>query len=632
MPFFLDDGPLFNIVSRLNVPDYWQGTVSFFFYRPSAFTLWELHNALFNPHDATLLHLLSIVLWGFSGAGMAWITRRISGSWLAGHIAGIAFVIFPFAYQALIMVTGQFHIILVFCAVTTIALTFKFIDSEKPNFLLLIVLLIIAVIGAFSHENSALIVPIMGMLIILVYGWRKLFTARVLRVMIPLTIIELIYVFLWFTVEKGESVGAVQSVDTILWSFAYFMQGMIYPFIAAVKFVIQGQWETLPILALVTGILLVFLLIVRDRQINKIAILCLIWYMVGLVPSMLLLDEPYIGGSPRLLLYSIPAFSIFWGVTLAHLFTHKRIWGKMIAIGVMILGVGVSALFLYREAYWGLLLDNYYEELDRIMIDRPMDADTRDSVIINAPDYLIPLVPEHHFFPRGSEGVIFMLDELSIEQQIWVNTGYEPNKVRTVANYERLDDPGFSLQPHPPAVGSDELIDTVKSAEFIYMTEFYGTSFYPVYVGSPDTDGENTPLVSFEDAIYLTEADLIYDATLQRAIVRLRWQVEEARPARAFVHVFCDGQLVGQSDAFAWGNTYPFERWTAGETQAEYRHIFLSQPYTPGNCFQLVGIYRLSDGLRLEATRIADGSRYENDVVPVDFLRNDNSPYPYLEE
>jgi hypothetical protein len=88
-------------------------------------------------------------------------------------------------------------------------------------------------------------------------------------------------------------------------------------------------------------------------------------------------------------------------------------------------------------------------------------------------------------------------------------------------------------------------------------------------------------------------------------------------PIKPFVHIVCDGQLVGQLDGAVWGGTYPFSEWAAGEIQTDVRPIRLTLPVTTECLRVYAGTYGENDGIRLQVVDAATDERYPDDLVPI---------------
>jgi hypothetical protein len=81
--------------------------------------------------------------------------------------------------------------------------------------------------------------------------------------------------------------------------------------------------------------------------------------------------------------------------------------------------------------------------------------------------------------------------------------------------------------------------------------------------------------------------------------------------------VTCDGALVGQSDGYPWGDTYPFAAWESGEIQVDIRHIRLEAPVQPGCLRVLTGLYYETDVMRLAASDPESGESMQDHAVIV---------------
>ncbi|MFN8372045.1 MAG: hypothetical protein U0694_04115 [Anaerolineae bacterium] len=153
---------------------FWGGAISFPYYRPAVFTVWELEQMLVGGHfDPFALHVLNVLCFGMAGVVLGRVVERITRRSLAGYIAGLTFVLFPFSYAAVILVAALFHMMLALCAALTLFFALAWLDRRRI-WTLLLCWLSIMFVGVFSHENGVL-VPLLALLLAVVYGWRSLF-------------------------------------------------------------------------------------------------------------------------------------------------------------------------------------------------------------------------------------------------------------------------------------------------------------------------------------------------------------------------------------------------------------------------------------------------------------------------
>jgi hypothetical protein len=135
--------------------------------------------------------------------------------------------------------------------------------------------------------------------------------------------------------------------------------------------------------------------------------------------------------------------------------------------------------------------------------------------------------------------------------------------------------------------------------------------------------------VQLGDAVALMDAGAFFIPEKSALLVKLRWGVLNPASIKPFVHVVCDGALVGQLDGHTWGGIYPFEAWTVGEIQTDYRQIPLPYPYDEARCDVVVGVYDQNTIERLPALDIATDTILPNALVPIPYLGETNDPFPF---
>jgi hypothetical protein len=282
---------------------------------------------------------------------------------------------------------------------------------------------------------------------------------------------------------------------------------------------------------------------------------------------------------------------------------------KFALLLIAALAVFVSLRFLNERRAEALAQSAYtWQLLGLLERDQPTAP-----LVVNPPAFLAP-TEANRMFLAGAEGVVFMVEYVNYNQQFWAMTGVEFPRVEALAHNPTLRRAADVVYVPYQTVGEGTFIERLLSASHIYVTLFDGERFYPVYVGSPSRSLSGDPIVTFSDSLSLTQAVATYDAHTNTVIVTTRWRVETPLPTKPFVHVVCDGVLVGQWDGAVWGETYPFSQWSAGETQTDVRPIRLSQAVTEA-CLQVfVGAYWEADGVRLQAVEAATGERLRDDV------------------
>ncbi len=633
LPFFLDDGPNFWLVQNIHHGDHWDGTLAFPFYRPLTFSLWKFTVTLMGSYEPSLFHLLNVLFFGVTGVVLGRIMHRLMpGSRIAALAAGIGFVVFPFSYQAITLISGMFHIMFALGLALSLWLALVWLDG-RGGYTSLGLCWLSAFFGVFSHENGPLIVPLMVGLIFLTYHGAWPDRRRIALVIGPVTLIAGVYTLLWFTVPRTNAHEEMLITNQFDLSMAQLLQGMAYPVVALARGLIGGgDVEPEPVIALVLVTVVPAWLWAwrQSRAAGLLASYGLAWYLFSLLPSAVLLAPDYVLGSPRLMLIASMGGSIFWGVILALIVeragTADRrvgIWGWRLAqtaLVVVPLIVSLSFLRLRRTDF--IHLGDYTDRL-MVLIEDRYDEDA-NFLIINAPNYI---APDRRMFLLGAEGAAYTLNSLEYAQQVWLNTGidfYHLQQQVTVRAYDQtIKYQGGNYTPHQAFISGAELFKRLHAASVIVVTYFDHNTFWPVVVGGAGLPGPDAPIaVDPATGLSLTSAEAYFSPDRHMLTVQTRWQVGATMPLKLFVHVFCDSVFIAQSDGYVWGDMYPFSFWTSGEVQTDIREIRLDHAVKP-DCLRLdTGVYWESDpSSRLQFVDPASGSPYPDNAIPVPLLR-----------
>lgn len=595
LPFFLDDGLLFEIILRPpNSPlswEIWGGSMTFAYYRPLVFTVWEINQSLMGGgrFDPVGLHWLNLMLYGLTGVILGAFVRRMAKMWMLpyrhtlGGLIGIIYVIFPFNYNAVMWVASMFHIASAFGAVVALwCVVMVFDKSNKWLFGAWIGVFI----GTFSHENGVLLAPIIGLLIIGILG-RKMIThrpamIRALVLYIPVLLIIGIYWWLLNTVPRGAS------PLTILWddipnSFALFLQTFAYPIMGAYrKLTLEDESiSMLWILGLATLIPTFLFIVWQSRKMGIIALFGVIWFIIASAPSIAFLSTDYVRGSWRLMLFASVGISLFWGMFIIALWRSG--W---LGRALMILFIGWSAFmsldFLGQRQHEAILQANYNDKLQTLI----QTYTEGKPLVVNAPSFLASTT-DQQWLPTRETGVMFHAEYINHAQVFRAQTGYDFPRIETTIDYDIFGAPSTQNFAPYTTLGISKL-DAVKNASDIYVTYWDGENFRPMFVGGAGYGGSNEPIALFPDvSIALTEAsaERITPYMLQ---FRTRWRVDNPPSDLIFLvlDAFCDGERVGQSIGAIWGGTYAFHHWSAGEIQTDFRDVGLIRD-VPDDCLSL---------------------------------------------
>jgi hypothetical protein len=645
LPFFLDDGPNFWLVQDIHNGDHWNGSHAFPFYRPLTFSLWKFTVTLIGGYEPSILHLLNVLFLGATGVFLGRIVQRLMPGphrLAAGLAAGIGFVIFPFSYQAVTLISGMFHIMFALGLALSLWFALVWLDG-RGGYFSLILCWISAFFGVFSHENGPLIVPLLAGLILVTYRGVWPSRRRIALVVVPITLIAGVYTILWFTVPRTNSQEEMLITNQFDLAMAHLLQGLAYPVVALARRLVPGE-DVSPgpviLLVMVTTVPAWVWAWRQSRAAGLVAAYGAGWYVLSLLPSALLLAPDYVLGSPRLMLVASTGGSLFWGVIFALIVQHARtadrrvwVWGwRLTQAGFVVASLLVALSFLWLQRTDFIHLGDYTRRLMALI--KIQYDDQAEFLIINTPNYVVPDEP---MFLLGAEGAAFMLNSLEYAQLVWLNTGFTLDRLESQVNARAYDQTikyqGGNFTPHQAFVSGDELFKRLHTASVIYVTYFEKNTFWPVYVGGANLPGPDTPIALDPDTnLQLTLAKASFSPDRNTLTVQTRWRVGDTMPLKLFVHVFCNGAFIGQSDGYVWGDLYPFVVWEPGEIQTDLREIRLSRPVNP-DCLRLyTGAYWESDASsRLAFVNPATAEPYADGSIPVPLVSVTDDLIPFAQ-
>ena len=638
LPFFLDDGPNFHFVRHIDGLEQWAGSAAFDYYRPLPFSVWKLGEIALGGHSPVAMHLVNVGCFGLTGVLLGLIARRLvpgtpAHKTLAGLIAGLAFVIFPFNYQAVTLVSGLFHLLFALGLALSMWLALRWLDG-RGGVLTLLACWIAAFAAAFSHENAPLLAPLMVGLVAVAWLGNRAPPARMAWVVVPVGLIAGLYTLLWFTVPRAGAGEDLLWSNAVRLSLGQLSQGLAYPAVAIAGLFVEGQTvEATRVLLLVAAVVAPVAIWTawRSREAGAVVVFGVAWYALALIPAALFLAADYVLGSPRLMLVASLGGGLAWGAAGAeivratrHLRPRRRwmLWGPLATLPLILALNFLTARrhdFLHLGAFTWRLFD---------LLDAA-DIAGQDILIVNAPNYLAPREPT---FLLGAEGATFMLNELGYEQPYWLNTGrdFPAARIDALAYRQTVKYPSRSYTPYQGFVEGEELRARLGAATRLFTTQFDDPRFLPVYSGGANLPGADAPLVQFDAVgLAISELEAAFSPARQVVTIRARWRLEQPVPVKYFMHAFCDGDLVGQADGYVWNDLYPFSAWQPGDIQTDIRELWLTGGATPDCLHLLTGVYWEANAERLIAIDAATGEAYVNGLVPIPLARVTDDLIPF---
>ncbi len=600
LPFFLDDGPHFQILAQTNGLQHWGDFPAFPFYRPLTFTIWKF----IEGQDASLFHLLNVLLFGLCGVLIGRIVCLFVPTGLTGVLAGCLFVAFPFSYQAVAMVAALFHLTLTLGMLVCIWAALQWL--KRGGGLFLASLWIGAFVAVFSHENGVLLPPLLASALLLYSRVKSITWREISWILAPVMTMTAIYFVLWLSFRPNDAT----EINPDMWvSLAALTQGLVYPFVSVIRPWVEGDAQPFALIVLViVGIAIsTALLWQMEAEIRWLAWYGVGWYVLAVLPAVIVLPAAYGLGQPRLALLASVGGSIFWGVIITH--SIRPIGGVLV---LLFLYVSIEFLGMRRADF--LYLNDFNRQA--LALFEANDVISTGALLVNAPDYITPQEHNRRFL-LGTEGVLFVDETLDYNQQFWMNSTLPYDNVEVVAYDQIQRNEGFDFRAHLPHLGQADIATRSREAAQVYITHFDGRQFYPIEVGKPVESTGKDPLAIFGvDAFALVSAETTYFD--DHIIVYLAWQALEPQAVKGFVHVYCEDELIGQSDGYPRGDTYPFSYWKPGEVQSDIRHIWLSEGIEDDCLDVYAGMYAAAEVTRLNAMDGVTGIEYEDGLYPIE--------------
>ncbi|MCQ3930480.1 MAG: hypothetical protein DPW16_08455 [Chloroflexi bacterium] len=606
--------------------EYWLSSSGFPFYRPAAFTTWEILG-----HNATALHTLSVGLHLVNAVLVYALANRLSHSRQAGFFAGLLFVTFPFSYQTVIPTPAQFHLWLTFGFLASAYLILAWLDH--PRHWKLILAWVVAFWAIFSHENGIVAPVLIGLIVLTAhpdllpirhadFQFSRLRQNRFLIALAPIAFFALLYGLIWQIIPlDNDSTGLKTAALDV--KIGQTLQAIGFPLAALFRMFIDPQSGTL--LAWVSGCvaLTIFGLWFYMQQRwpvhdgdddslspapvepTRLVGLGLLWIPLAMLPAWLFLDVAYLLSNPRL--HYLASVGVAWAWAGLLTTPLPRLAPRLLQPIVGVTGIAIALMialpFIQNRLDEHHRLNDYYQE-----IANTAAVENQSLLVVNPPAYLAPRKPT---FLLGAEGSVYLPDFVSLTDFLRLNDGdFPPSAIEHVA---RADDliPATTRIYQVEAAGLDRA--TLSTYDRVLVSRQIGGDIFAPLAGIhlENAPIPTTPAADFGNGIILESLQIGPDEILSEAtdkkILRLElvWQVQSppTELLEIFVHLMCDDRLAADADGPPVGRLYPLAMWQPGERWQDFRYFIIPDGLYPPECLSvLVGLYNPTTGDRLPVT------------------------------
>jgi hypothetical protein len=632
LPFFWDDIAHIGWMREHTLLDVWRGPQWGAYFRPLPFSVWMILHALQGAHVAGVQHAVNVAVHVLNAslvAGIFWLHTsramthliptpspsplgRGEKTPLIALLAGVAFLLFPFSFQAVVPVNSLTHPLHTFITLLAVLVALLGALHNKPALLWLAAL--IAASAILAHENGIL-APALAFWSVMMLPAQDSLKHRTRAFAVPFAAALLVAFVVWRLSHAGAAPFTLVLFNDprAPVTIAYFLQGLAF---APAALVLPMQralsaTDAVPLIFALGGLFVVaWLALAAWLKAGRVALWALGWFAAAVLPAALVLDFAYIEQSPRLMYLASAGAACFLVAPLsgrAPSIGKKAGWGMA---GVVVLASLVwSVTFLQPRMALYHMLGQSIGDLGRaVAVNECNPAGAR--LAINFPEWFFVASPE---FALGRDGIKTVAEEGGLSALYRANFGEA--RVIDAATLPDVQAPAqpyvsFGAQQTP-----DGLQPALRDAGSVLLGMFDGKTVRVQPAGCRLLQPASSALARFGDGLILSSANAQRKGS--DVTIVLDWHLLTHLPddSTIFVHVVNGaGQLVAQVDGAPVAGAAPLRVWQAGDAWRDVRHVSVSDA-SPLRV--LIGVYRSGDGQRLPAAD-ADGNRLSDAAAAVE--------------
>lgn len=620
LPFYSDDLLQVPWAKATSFAALWSTLGPYGDYRPVHFTIWRLLYVLTGNLHPALLHGLNWV--GHATCGVlvgalvtsnqpAAVSQQRLAVNLQAWLAGALFLLFPFAFDAVLWVSSFSYPLTT--ALTLGALLLALRAWQRGPGWLHLPALVLAALAGFAYEGGVVAGPAVVLAALTLtqpqngsritrYGsWAAYLVASVIPFLCISRFSDLPLRF--FT-------GLHPLYGPLMW-----LQAVAFP---VAPLAMAGPRLGLSPLVTLAGLGCLTLLALGswlDRQGR------LRWGFFGLGWAALWSAIPLLTQAfnwyrdpPRVFYPAAVGIAVTWAAALIGApceGKRGRLYGAIL-LRLVLCGAAMVPAFVFLQGRLAL----YREAGDflwQIIAAAPQDA--RPTLFVNVPGRI---TPPQRFYPLGHEGVIPLPPPTTVGMLVQANRPAEElHREGGELVWGRSQGEILPALPYTLELAGGPLTpDDLRGAEQLWLVEYSREGalslWQPGFITIPQIS--EPPLVRFGESIALLSARC-YRVTAQRVALELRWQVYNpvvGNPT-VFAHLRAGEQLVDQADGDPLGRLYPFAQWHEIEVVNETR-FFNAAPAGPVKA--VLGVWDPTTGQRWGAADAA-GQPLPDQVFPV---------------
>jgi hypothetical protein len=583
------------------------------YYRPLSFIFWQILYALLGRHDPFVLHLLNVLAHAANAALVVWLAHRLTGRWLYATLAGLLFALYPFSYEAVPYVGSFVHPLVTLLILLTLAFYIRWREgSVRWAFAAAHVTLTLAVL---TQEN-AVITPLLMLALSLLHlaSPPALLPGRDKRVRfhtsaergaitpaaLSFLIEPMIFAAIWLLVPKTAEARTI-SFAAMKANVLPFVQALVYPVAP-----LANHRVTLLALLAIASLAILFML-ARYASVTRVFAFGLIVWALASLPSILILDNAYVLGSPRLFYLASAGAALVCALPLLALESLLKFETWYLKFGIWFLTFALCYLPSASYTRCELAYQGMAGEVGRMMAGAAQST-SQELTFVNLPYFFSSRgkgTECHNPFVFAPTGAVVIPPYADARDFVVYNGGPDRPTIALVVPEYR---PGWQTFGAPISVEQlREQLDTSR----VFVFDLIHWRFFDLSAAWQP----NAPMSQARATLGKSQISSLKSQISNSGVVTLTWQsLAAAQDLKVFVHVYAaNGKLAAQDDGPPAAGFAPTSWWRLGDVITDTRTINVAS-LPPGTYRITAGMYDGTTGERLEA-RGADGARLPDDEI-----------------
>ena len=586
------------------------------YYRPMQFLAWKLYEMISGHDSALLYHALNVLLHMVNAGLVVALARRLSDHrdrWWPAILAGLIFVVFPYAYQVVPLPASLTHPMATLFVLLALLAYDRFQITGRHRWL--IAALGCALLAFISNEGSILLAGLIGLFVFI----RSPRDRRWLWIGSFVLLAAVYYV--WYHSQQADSSGtvALRRLEPIVQNAIYVLEGLTFPLQPVGQWLMDRGWgdQQAVLFVAVIALTCVAALLFRAKLLRRF-VFGVVWYGICLTPAVVLLSHNYLINSPRLMYLGSVGAALMWASVVEAVWGHQPLRR---AAAVIVAAVIVIPAFVFVRQR----MDMYTMTTAPLhsIITAADEAQPTDRLLfVNLPAWA---GAARNWYPIGHEGVLLFYRDISMDDFLQANIGRTlPAKA---VEFDNVSEPqAYYYGIYGPKLNWDALNTEIRQADRVYLTRYAPDHVELVEAGSVarTVQSAQAPVATFGDAAVLETAS--WTTCHNQLSMRLNWSAISGSDWHVFVHVLNpDGTLAAQHDSPPLLGLYPFWQWSKGDQVEDVHPIDVSHLPRDRQYTIAVGLYDPSSGERLTPTQ-ATGSLPEDRAVGIGQFTIGGSP------